>query len=157
MFNTQPNRDHNRTASHRPEEVSIPLSELEFSYSRSGGPGGQNVNKVSSKVTLKWDFWTSRALTMEQKGLVQRDPFLSNRINADGVIVLQEQQTRSQDENRQIIVRKLHELVKAALTEKPERIETEVPASKRRARLHDKKRHSQKKQGRGRDYSSDGD
>ncbi len=136
-------------------EVVIPLADLRFSYSRSSGPGGQNVNKVSSKVTLKWDFWASEAISMEQKGTLQRDPVLVNRINSDGLIVLHEQQTRSQDENRRLVVKKLHDLVRDALVPKLERIETKIPAGKKRRRLEGKRRHSRRKQERSQDFSAD--
>lgn len=137
--------------------LEIPLQELDFSYSRSGGPGGQNVNKVSSKVTLKWDFWRSKALTIEQKGAIERDPILANRMTSDSVIVLHEQQTRSQDENRQLVIKKLHDLVANALAPKTERKETKVPYARKRARVEDKRKHSEKKGRRSQSFDRDRD
>jgi ribosome-associated protein len=135
-----------------PNAVEIPMKELELSYARSGGPGGQNVNKTATKVVLHWDFWKSEALNTDQKMAIQRDTVLSNRMNKEGVIVLHEQTTRSQDSNRELVIQKLHDLVKNALTPQTERIETKVPKWKKHERVEDKRQHSRRKQDRSARY-----
>src|SRR4029450_13061242 len=93
--------------------VEIPEAELEFVASRSGGPGGQNVNKVSSRVTLRFDLERTTALSAEQRSRMRAR--LASRINKDGVLQVTSQVTRSQDLNREDAVARFAELLRAAL------------------------------------------
>jgi len=122
------------------DDLSIPVEELVFSASRSGGPGGQNVNKVSTRVTVRFDVAHSPSLSDEQKRLILER--LSTRANKDGVIRVSSQRYRSQLENRQMAIGRFVELVQSALVEKPARKRTKVPSRIREQRLDEKRRRS---------------
>lgn len=120
--------------------------EVEFTFARSGGPGGQNVNRRATKVHLRWDFERSSALNDKQKGLIREG--LKGFINKDGVVALEAQEERSQGRNRQIALDKLNALVEEALVPEKERIATKTPRSSRERRLEGKRATAQKKKGR---------
>jgi len=124
----------------------ISENELSFVASRSGGPGGQNVNKVSSRVTLSFDIGQSSALSGEQKAAVLRA--LGKRINKQGVLQIVSQRTRSQDMNRADAIERFADLLRKALTPKRPRIKTRVPAAARQSRLDTKKKRTAVKQAR---------
>jgi ribosome-associated protein len=126
--------------------VSVPERELEFQTSRSGGPGGQNVNKVSSRVTLRFDLEHSSALTPEQKAQIRAR--LSSRINKEGILQITSQRTRSQDMNREDAVVRFAELLRAALHREKKRIATAATGSSREERLEKKRRRTSVKEGR---------
>lgn len=117
----------------------IPERELHFTFARSGGPGGQNVNKVETKVTVTFDFFASRALSWEQKGKLGRHPLVTNNVNADGALVVTCQTYRTQAQNREEAVRRLHELIVKALRPKKKRIPTKKTRASDRERLSTKK------------------
>ena len=121
--------------------IQIDESELSFSTARSSGPGGQNVNKLSTKVTVHFNVAASGNLTQQQKQKIAAR--LSNRISNDGVLSVACQESRSQLDNKLRAVERLIELLKAALTEKPRRIKTKVPKSAKLKRLDKKKRHGE--------------
>jgi ribosome-associated protein len=127
-------------------QLSIPENELRFTASLSGGPGGQNVNKVSSRVTLWFDVVSSSSLSPEQKDLVMRH--LATRIGKDGVLRVISQQTRSQLENRELAVERFVELLREALRQVPIRKKTRVSKGAKLRRLEEKKQHSIQKQAR---------
>lgn len=133
-----------------PREIVIPFSELRFSYARSGGAGGQNVNKVNSKVHLTWDLRHSPSLPEDVKErFSSRYP---NLINAEGEVSLSSEKERSQKANVDDCIRKLHELLrKVALPPKP-RKKTKPTKSSVRKRLETKKIHSTKKESRKKVY-----
>lgn len=128
--------------------VSIPRSELRFQVSRSGGPGGQNVNKVNTRVTLQFDICASQTLSQAQKDRLGRK--LSGRISSEGVLQVVSQRFRSQARNRLDAIDRLHRIVNDALKQKKARRATRVPESEKRRRLEEKARRSAVKRGRGR-------
>jgi len=121
----------------------IPESELDISFSRGGGPGGQNVNKVETKVIIKWNFWQSRVLSREQKILIGEK--LRNRINDLGELTVYAQTERSQSQNRAKAIKALSDLIRSALAVSPKRIPTKTTRPAKERRLKAKARHSEKK------------
>jgi ribosome-associated protein len=126
--------------------LTIPGSELSIQFARAGGPGGQNVNKVSSKVDLRWNPATSGALGEDDRTwLLQR---LRSRLTADGTLIVTSTKTRDQIQNRDDATSKLALIVRAALDRpKPRRVTKPSRASKRR-RVADKRHHAEIKRGR---------
>lgn len=120
------------------------LQELIFKSSRSGGPGGQNVNKVNSKVTLTWDITNSRILTGEQKVLLLKKllPHLTNK----GVLFLTAQDKRSQLQNKETVLNKLDKLLQKAFTLRKVRKATKPNKAALRKRIQEKKHKSERKQ-----------
>lgn len=126
--------------------LTIPAGELEMSFARSGGSGGQNVNKVSSKVDLRWNPQTSAALTFDDRSqLLER---LKNRLTTDGYLIVTSQLTRDQIKNRDDAMDKLALIVRAALHREKPRKPTKVSRGAKRRRVEDKRRHSEKKSNR---------
>ncbi|MFZ2447074.1 MAG: alternative ribosome rescue aminoacyl-tRNA hydrolase ArfB [Syntrophobacteraceae bacterium] len=121
------------------DHISIPDEELTFTASHSSGPGGQNVNKVSSRMTLWFDVVNSPNLSPEQKDLVRRR--LATRIGKDGVLRVISQQTRSQAANRELAVNRFIELLRDALKQVPIRKKTRVSKGAKLRRLEEKKQH----------------
>jgi len=126
--------------------LSIPEVELCFDASRSGGPGGQNVNKVSSRVTLTFDINASTALSADQKRVVLGA--LAGRINKQGVLRVISQRTRSQELNRLDATERFAELLCHALTPRRLRVKTRVPRAARQSRIEEKKKRGDIKRGR---------
>jgi ribosome-associated protein len=126
--------------------LTIPAGELEMSFARSGGSGGQNVNKVSSKVDLRWNPETSGALTSDDRTqLLDR---LKNRLTTDGYLIVTSQLTRDQIKNRDDAMDKLKLIVSAALHREKPRKPTKVSKGAKKRRVADKRRHSEKKSNR---------
>jgi ribosome-associated protein len=127
--------------------LSIPERELVWSAVRASGPGGQNVNKVASKVELRFDFEGSAALTPPVK---QRLRGLSrHRLDAEGRILVVSQLTRNQAQNLTDARRKLAHLIEQALLIPKRRRATKPSRAAKRARVADKRAQSRKKQSRG--------
>jgi len=120
------------------------LQELSFSVSRSSGPGGQNVNKVNSKVTLKFDVAKSQVLTAEEKEVVLKK--LATKLTTEGVLVLTAQENRSQLENKQSVILKFDRLLAKAIQIKKARRPTKPSKGAIQKRIESKKQHSEKKQ-----------
>ena len=125
------------------EGLEIPDEELDFATSRSGGPGGQNVNKLETKVTLRFDLIGSSSLTEEQKARLRER--LATRITKNGVLQVSSQRHRTQAANREAAVARFAELVGEGLQEEAPRKPTKVPRAVKRRRLDDKRRQSLKK------------
>jgi ribosome-associated protein len=120
------------------------LGELEFLTSRSSGPGGQNVNKVNSKVTVKFDIENSTILSEEHKSILREK--LSNRITTNGVLVLSSQDKRSQLDNKEAVLLKLDGILKKAFEKKKRRKKTKPSKAAKENRIKSKKKTSEKKQ-----------
>ena len=126
--------------------ITIADEELRFSFSRSGGPGGQNVNKVNSKATLHWQPGSSAALPEDV-----RDRFLARyaaRITNDGDVVITSQQSRDQPKNIEDCLEKLRAMILAILVPPKKRRATKPTKGSQRRRLNEKKQRSQTKQNR---------
>ncbi len=123
--------------------LSIPISELHFRTSRSGGPGGQNVNKLETKVELLFDVGRSASLSKEQKDSVRRS--LEGRIDADGILQVSSQRSRSQWENKELAMDKFAALIRSALKPRKKRLATGATRASKERRLQSKKKHGQKK------------
>lgn len=117
---------------------------------RSGGKGGQHVNKVSTRIELTFDIPASRLLTDEQKLTLQEK--LATRLSSTGELRITEDSARSQHENREKVFKKLYALLEKALTPVKKRKKTRVPAGVKAKRLESKKKKSEKKQLRKKDY-----
>jgi ribosome-associated protein len=125
------------------ETVPLPLNELQFSYARSGGPGGQNVNKVSSKVLLRWNPAASAALPPAVKDRLLAQ--LRGRLTREGDLLILSQKTRDQERNRQDCLDKLRSILDRARRPPKVRKPTRPSRASREARLEAKKRRAQKK------------
>ncbi len=126
--------------------MQIPENELNISFARSSGKGGQNVNKTSTKVIVHWLVGKSVVLTDEEKARVREK--LANRINNEDELVLMSEEERSQPQNREIAIARLQELVAGALHVPKKRRPTRPTKSSKLKRLESKKIRSQIKKSR---------
>lgn len=129
---------------HINETLTIPESELTFTASGAGGPGGQHVNKTSTRITLWFDVKNSPSLTEDQKARIAEN--LPTRINKNGMLRISAQRHRSQAANRQQTVERFTELIAEALEEPAKRKKTRVPRRAKKRRLEEKKHRGRKKQ-----------
>lgn len=125
--------------------IVIPANEIEITASRSGGPGGQHVQKTSSKVTLRWNIPNSRALTDDQKERILQK--LS--VTQDGDFIIHASTSRSQQQNRQDALQRLATAVSKALVIPKKRMRKTINKAMQEARLREKARRSSIKKLRG--------
>ena len=126
--------------------IRIPLDEFEWSFARSGGPGGQNVNKVASKAVLRWDFDRSPSVPDAVKDRF-RERFPS-RLTTEGEVVLSSELTRDQGRNREDCLAKLADLLRSVARPPKVRRPTRPTKGSQRRRVEAKKRQSVRKAGR---------
>lgn len=128
--------------------LEIPEHEVDFAVSRSGGPGGQNVNKVSTRVTLRFNVDASEVLSIDQRRLIRSR--LATRINKEGILQVTSQRTRSQELNRADVQERFAELLRDALHKEPPRIPTRVSRAAKIKRVEEKKKRTEIKVARSR-------
>ena len=121
------------------DRLLIPHEELRLSASRGGGPGGQHVNKVSSRIILRFDVAGSPSLSASQKKLIRSR--LSTRISRAGELRVVCGRQRSQAANRREAVERFAELLRTALKRRKRRVATGVPQNERRRRFRNRRKH----------------
>ncbi len=128
-------------------DISIPQDELHFTYARSSGKGGQNVNKVNSKAVLKWNLSSSRSVppAVKQRFL---DKF-ANRLTTDGDLVIMSDEHRDQGRNVSECISRLKAMLASVWRAPKVRRATKPTFGSKQRRLKSKKEHSEKKQSRG--------
>lgn len=122
-------------------------TEFLFQTSRSGGKGGQHVNKTESKVELKFHIASSQFLSEEQKTLMLQK--LANKLDTEGFLHMNESGDRSQHANKETLVKKIFRLLENAIKKQKKRIPTKISKGAREKRLNEKKRRSEIKSYRG--------
>jgi ribosome-associated protein len=126
------------------DQLSIPSGDLSWNAARSSGPGGQNVNKVATKVILRFDLDGTAALSQAQKGRLRK--LAGRRLDANGGILISAQAERSQRQNLERARASLRRLILKSLVVPRRRVATKPSKSQKRRRLQDKRRQSEKKQ-----------
>jgi ribosome-associated protein len=128
------------------DRLQIPTSEITLTFAASGGPGGQNVNKVASKAVLRWPALRSRTLSEDQRGLLEQR--LSSRLTRDGDLVLASDRHRDQGQNVDDVLARLAGMLREALRRRTPRKRTRPTSASRERRLEGKRRRSERKRSR---------
>jgi len=123
--------------------ASMLFNELDFTAARSSGPGGQNVNKVNSKISARFDVIHSQILSEEEKTTILKN--LSSHLTKDGILMISSQNKRSQLENKQAVIQKLESMIAKAFEKKKVRKATKASKSAIQKRINNKKLHAEKK------------
>ncbi|MBK9926409.1 MAG: aminoacyl-tRNA hydrolase [Anaerolineales bacterium] len=119
------------------ESVHLDEHELQFDYIRASGPGGQNVNKVATAVQLRFDIPNSPSLASDIKGRLLR--LAGNRVNADGILLIEAKRFRTQEQNREDATQRLVELLQKASIKPKKRLKTKPTKTSKEERLKEKK------------------
>jgi len=127
-------------------DYNIPKKELDIKYVRSSGPGGQNVNKVSTKVVVNWNVDKSLSFTDKEKEIIKEK--LRNLMDKEGNVIIKSEETRFQKRNEDLAIDHLNFLVFEALIPEKERIPTKPTRTSKINNLKEKKETSFKKQSR---------
>ncbi len=117
--------------------------ELKFNFSKSSGPGGQHVNKVNTKVELRFSIEDTSLLNEEQKLIINAK--LSSKINQEGELIVIAQEKRSQIQNKELAIEKFYNLINKALIPRKKRLRSQVTQASKEKRLKLKKEHAEKK------------
>jgi ribosome-associated protein len=124
-------------------QLTIPAADLHWTAVRASGPGGQNVNKVSSKIELRFDFGNTTALDPQTRARLRA--LAGSRLDGQGLLTIESQLTRDRPRNLEDAREKLAQLIRQALERPKARRPTKPSRSAKRHRLDDKKKHGQKK------------
>ena len=130
------------------QEIQIPLREIEFSFVRSSGPGGQNVNKVNSKAILRWDVANSTSLPLGTK--LRFVSTFASKLTNEGISVLSSDRHRDQGRNVDDCMSKLRQMISEVATPPKPRKKTKPTRGSKKRRVQGKRAHSEKKASRGR-------
>lgn len=131
----------------------IPETEFWITYARSSGPGGQNVNKRETKAVVRWHVDGSGTLSEGEKHRVHER--LRNRINSEGFLLVDNDESRSRDQNRKNAIAILQELIRDVLTPEKPRVPTKPTRAQRQKRLTEKRQQSTKKETRKKSFTHD--
>jgi ribosome-associated protein len=121
--------------------IIIPEYELKIATSRSGGPGGQHVNRTESRVTVRWNIKNTTALNEEQRARVLKN--LESRLTTEGDLIVSNRTTRSQIQNKENALTILAQIVSKALYVPRKRMATRIPKAAKERRFQEKKRHGE--------------
>lgn len=133
--------------------IVIPGHEIEIKASRAGGPGGQHVNRASTRITVRWNVRATMALNDVQKERVLER--LGNEVTSDGDVIIHNSESRSQAHNKKAALMHLAKKIAKALHVKKKRMQTVVPEAAKQARMQEKKKRSEVKAMRSKRFAED--